>query len=129
MVGNIRFTDTYDRNNTIEVHIGKGDQFLGRLRNTIRYAKEHGYLIEYTSGYMTYGELMERYGAAVVSVKPLGFIGRVLNIAISSPFIGNKKIYRTSHPLTVVLDPMKFSKKAKTTKTEIDTPTNGPEAA
>ncbi len=42
--------------NTIEIHIGKVKspmEFQRRIRNTIKYAREKGYLIEYTSGILT----------------------------------------------------------------------------
>lgn len=94
--------------NTIEIHIGNVEsriEFQRRLRKTIKYAREKGYLLEYTSGLMTHGEVIERFGRAVISIKPLGLFVRFLNASITKKF---NPTYNVTHPIKVVLDPQKL---------------------
>lgn len=95
--------------NTIEIHIGeaKSMEFQRRILRTIKFARENGHYIEFTSGILTYGEVIERYGRAVVSIKPLGMFSRMLN---SSTAIKYNPPYDVLHPLKVVLDPQKMKK-------------------
>jgi hypothetical protein len=98
--------------NTIEIHIGTARvNFELTLIKSIRYAQKNGYLIEYTSAYLSYGELMHRYGHAVVSVKPIGLLARIINSILAEAFMGNNAPYSLAHPLKVVLDPNKLLKK------------------
>ncbi|WP_207953487.1 hypothetical protein [Paenibacillus agricola] len=97
--------------NTIEIHIASLNSplvFQRVLKKTIRYAQEHGHLIEYTSAIIPYGKLMDRFGEAIVSVRPLGLIGQIWNGGIASKFVGNDVKYNVSHPLKVVIDPSKI---------------------
>ncbi|QDA30263.1 hypothetical protein [Paenibacillus polymyxa] len=98
----------YRWDNTIEIHIGKVTsplEFQRRIRNTIKYAREKGYLIEYTSGILTHGEVIERYGKAVISIKPLSLFGRMINASIAKKY---NPPYNVTHPIKVVLDPQKL---------------------
>jgi hypothetical protein len=64
---------------TIEIHIASLNStinFQRKLTRTIRYAQKNGYLLEYTSGYMTYGRVIRKFGDAVISLKTLGVIGK-----------------------------------------------------
>jgi len=93
---------------TIEIHIANVKsplEFQRRIRKTIKYAREKGYLIEFTSGILTYGEIIDRYGEAVVSLKPLSLFGRIFNASVTTKY---NPTYNVTHPLKVVLDPKKL---------------------
>ncbi|NHN33342.1 hypothetical protein [Paenibacillus agricola] len=86
--------------NTIEIHIGTARvNFEFTLIKSIRYAQKNGHLIEYTSAYLSYGELMHRFGHAVVSVKPISLLARIINSILAESFMGNNASYSVAHPL------------------------------
>jgi hypothetical protein len=100
--------------NTIEIHIAGMDSsvvFEKRIRKTMRYAQKHNHLIEYTSGIIPYGELIRRYGDAIVMIKAPGLLDQIMNGTQAASFMKDKPTYNLAHPLKVVLDPKKFGMK------------------
>lgn len=103
ILGYLRF------DNILEIHIASIDspiEFQRKVRKTIRYAEQHGYLIEFTSGMLSYGRIVRKYGDALISVRSLGMIGQLWSGGLASRFVGNK--YRVTHPIKVVIDPSKI---------------------
>ncbi|MGG1518486.1 hypothetical protein ABE504_23915 [Paenibacillus oryzisoli] len=98
---------------TIEIHIAALNSpitFQRKLTRTIRYAQKNGYFLEYTSGYMTYGKVIRKFGDAVISIKTLGVLGQIWSGGLASTFTGKDSKYNVAHPLKVLLDPRKLGK-------------------
>ncbi|MGO4548101.1 hypothetical protein AB4Z29_25270 [Paenibacillus sp. 2TAB23] len=97
--------------NVIEMHIGAPKskrEFNSKMRRTIKHAIKEGYIIEFTSGMMTVGEVIRKYGDAVIQIGTPSFISRIFTVVLTMSFVDKNTNYSYEYPIRVKIDPSKL---------------------